>query len=235
MKFYRTFMPFKAISFDLDDTLYDNRQVIQNAENQFVAKLSELLGQGVSIDEWKQWKFKILAQDPVLCEDVTQWRFEAVRAFLLNRGKSAVEIETIWQTAIEHFFVWRHKIAIPAQSFSVLKQLKQHYPLIAITNGNVSPERIGLDFDLTLKAGVHGRAKPHQALFHQAAAVFHLHPQDILHVGDNLVTDVQGAIQAGCQSVWINLSDLGIGKFAEARLLPTVEIADLTELLSLTK
>ncbi len=72
MKFYRTFMPFKAISFDLDDTLYDNRQVIQNAENQFVAKLSELLGQGVSIDEWKQWKFKILAQDPVLCEDVTQ-------------------------------------------------------------------------------------------------------------------------------------------------------------------
>lgn len=235
MKFYRTFMPFKAISFDLDDTLYDNRQVIQEAENQFVVSLSKLLGQVVSIEEWKQWKFKILAQDPVLCEDVTQWRFEAVRAFLVSLGKSAVEIEQIWQIAIEHFFDWRHKIDIPIQSFSVLKQLKQYYPLIAITNGNVSPERLGFDFDLTLKAGVNGRAKPHQALFHQAAAAFQLNPQDILHVGDNLVTDVQGAIQAGCQSVWINLSHLGIIKFSEARLLPTIEISDLTELLSLTK
>lgn len=235
MKFYRTFMPFKAISFDLDDTLYDNRQVILDAEQQFVVKLSELLGKDVNIDEWKQWKFRIFEQDPILCEDVTLWRYEALTAFLREQGKSAVEIKSIWQIAIEHFFDWRHKMAISAQTYSVLQQLKRQYPLIAITNGNVTPERIGLDFDFTLKGGVHGRAKPHQALFHQTAQKLQIQPCEILHVGDNLVTDVQGAIQAGCQSVWINLSGVGISQFNDATLLPTLEITELTELLSLFK
>ena len=36
MKFYRTLMPFQVISFDLDDTLYDNSHVITTAEQKFV-------------------------------------------------------------------------------------------------------------------------------------------------------------------------------------------------------
>ena len=36
MKFYRTLQPFRAISFDLDDTLYDNREVIRQAELHFI-------------------------------------------------------------------------------------------------------------------------------------------------------------------------------------------------------
>ena len=36
MIFYRTLMPFQVMSFDLDDTLYDNTQVIANAEAEFI-------------------------------------------------------------------------------------------------------------------------------------------------------------------------------------------------------
>ena len=36
MKFYRPLRPFKAISFDLDDTLYDNHPIIEKAENDFL-------------------------------------------------------------------------------------------------------------------------------------------------------------------------------------------------------
>ncbi|SMB88255.1 putative hydrolase of the HAD superfamily [Pasteurella testudinis DSM 23072] len=39
MRFYRQLQPFKIISFDLDDTLYDNRSVIMEAEKQFLAAL----------------------------------------------------------------------------------------------------------------------------------------------------------------------------------------------------
>ena len=233
MKFYRTFTPFKALSFDLDDTLYDNQAVIQNAEAQFIAKLAELAQLPLSAAQWKTWRAQIFAQDPILCEDVTRWRQQAVYAFLQQQGKSAVEIEPIWQSAITHFFEWRHKMEISAQTHEILKQLKTRYPLIAITNGNVTPERVGLDFDFILTGGVHGRAKPHRALFHQAAAKFQLAPQEILHVGDNLVTDVQGAIQAGCQAAWLNLSACGIADYPEATLLPTLEIQQLQELLLL--
>jgi len=233
MKFYRTFTPFKLISFDLDDTLYDNSQVIQDAEAQFVCKLVEITGLAVTHEEWKSWRAQIFAQNPILCEDVTRWRQEAVYQFLQNHHKSAVEIEQIWQQVLAHFLEWRHKMTIPSKTREILTALNAHYPLVAITNGNVNPKQIGLSFDLTLTGGVHGRAKPHAELFQQTAAKFHMQPHEILHVGDNLVTDVQGAIQAGCQAAWLNLSHQGLCQFSEATLLPTLEIAQLEELLSL--
>lgn len=42
MKFYRTLRPFKLISFDLDDTLYDNSDVIRLAEENFMPELETM-------------------------------------------------------------------------------------------------------------------------------------------------------------------------------------------------
>ena len=135
---------------------------------------------------------------------------------------------------MSYFLHWRHQIDVPPQSFEVLKQLKQHYKLVAITNGNVEPARIGFHhFGLILRGGEHGRAKPHEDLFQQTARYFNILPHQLLHVGDNLQTDVQGAIQAGCQAVWLNLTPKHIHQVSDARLLPTVEMSDLSELLSL--
>ena len=36
MRFYRGLQPFKVMSFDLDDTLYDNSDVIRLAEEHFL-------------------------------------------------------------------------------------------------------------------------------------------------------------------------------------------------------
>jgi len=170
----------------------------------------------------------------MLCEDVVAWRIETLHQLLANYQKSAAEIERVCQHAMALFVEWRHKIDVPAQSQQVLNLLKQKYPLVAITNGNVEPQRIGLSqFDLVLRGGEQGRAKPHQDLFHQTAQHFGVQPHEILHVGDNLMTDVQGAIQADCQAVWINLSGKVLRDFPEARLMPTLEITELKQLLML--
>ena len=47
----------------------------------------------------------------------------------------------------------------------------------------------------------------------------------------NAQASVRG--QAGCQSVWINLSGKNLNSFTEASVLPTLEINHLTELLTL--
>ena len=39
MKFYRQLGSIKAMTFDLDDTLYDNRPIIRHVEEQMVAWL----------------------------------------------------------------------------------------------------------------------------------------------------------------------------------------------------
>lgn len=59
-------------------------------------------------------------------------------------------------------------------------------------------------FELVLQAGPHGKAKPHSALFDSAAKKLEVPHKEILHIGDSLDTDVQGANNAGCQSVWLN-------------------------------
>lgn len=235
MKFYRTFTPFKVISFDLDDTLYDNFAVILQTEAKFVESLREV-SQIAAIDSryWRSWKNRIEQKKPLLCEDVTQWRIEAMTALLHFHGKSAVETEQIIAQSMAVFMQWRHKISVPPQSTEVLDRLKKRYKLAALSNGNVDPRRIGFQqFDLILRGGAQGRAKPHRDLFHRTAAHYAVRPDEILHVGDNLTTDVQGAINAGCQAVWINLSARHLAQFSEARVLPTAEIGDLTELLAL--
>lgn len=235
MKFYCTLQPFKVISFDLDDTLYDNSEVIRLAEQNcvdFLRNLSEI--KELDLDYWRSWKQQIERQDPILCEDVTAWRMKTIRAMLQFHGKSAVEIEPVLQQTMTYFLEWRHKIEVPLQSIEILNQLKTRYKLTALTNGNVDPKRIGLPhFELVLAGGKHGRAKPHQDLFHQAAAYFNVRPQEILHIGDNLITDVQGAIQAGCQAVWLNLSEQIFEQFPEATVPPTLEINDLSQLVKL--
>jgi HAD hydrolase, family IA, variant 1 len=235
MKFHRTLLPFKVMSFDLDDTLYDNSEVIRLAELNCVDFLrnSSHINQ-LDLDYWHSWKHQIEGNDPILCEDVTAWRMATIQAMLQFHGKNTIEIEEICRDAMDYFLHWRHKIDVPQQSLEVLNVLQSKYKLAALTNGNVVPERIGFSqFALTLWGGKNGRAKPHCDLFHQTAKYFRVEPHEILHIGDNLTTDVQGAIQAGCQAVWLNLSEKTFAQFEEARVLPTVEISELSDLLKL--
>lgn len=236
MKFYRTLQPFKLISFDLDDTLYDNHEVIHLAEQQCVDFLSKAALLSLNLQDWQQWKQRIFKQDPIFCENVTVWRERTLREMLRFYGKSAVEIERISTATMQHFMDYRHRIDVPSQSIEILNQLKTRYPLVAITNGNVNPNNIGLNqFDAVFCGGVQGRAKPHSDLFQQTAKQFNVALHEILHVGDNLITDVKGSIEAGCQAVWLNLSEKRFDQFEERTVLPTVEINDLVDLLKLLK
>ena len=230
MRFYRGLQPFKVMSFDLDDTLYDNSDVIRLAEERFLqcvqehAQLSDLTS-----EYWREWKWQLVEKDPLIAEDVIAWRVETLRNLLIHHGKSAVEIDRTLERERAIY-----DVVGPTESIEVLNQLKDRYLLSVITNGNVIATRIGFEhFQLSLRGGEQGRAKPHQDLFHQTAHYFGVKPNEILHIGDNLTTDVQGAIQAGCQAAWINLSGKDLNSFTEASVLPTLEINHLTELLTL--
>ena len=118
MKFYRTLQPFQVISFDLDDTLYDNSQVMIKAESEFLAFLRQYDGvQDVTHAEWVFWKETVGRENPLLQENVTAWRTQSLQALLAKRQKSAVDISAISEQAMSYFLHWRHKIDVPTQSF----------------------------------------------------------------------------------------------------------------------
>lgn len=234
MKFYRSLRPFKAISFDLDDTLYDNHPVIKKAEADFLTYLTSSYQELEQLDarKWGLYKALLIKENPALQHDVSLWRKEITKRVMVVYGISMVNAIKYSEVALQHFLHLRSDFTVPQQSIQLLEELALHYPIIAITNGNVDVKQIGLDdkFQFVIKAGNGLNSKPHLDMFEQAALQLNIQVADLLHVGDHLISDVYGAQNNYAQAVWFNPKG---EQLKGAKLLPSIEMADLQNLLKL--
>lgn len=233
MHIYRPLQPIKAITFDLDDTLYDNVPVIKKAELALIQKLQTINGLAhLTLDRFNQLKQHMREIDPDIYHDVVAWRIMTLRYLFAKINLSASQIDENVQDMMAHFTYWRHQIDIPANIHQLLNCLAKRVPLAVITNGNVEVVKIGIDhyFEFSLRGGIDGRSKPYPDIFTLAAKKLAVSPANILHVGDNLYTDVMGAIDAGMQACWLNLTGKNIYYQADRQVLPHVEITDLAAL-----
>ncbi|MFC0140487.1 5-amino-6-(5-phospho-D-ribitylamino)uracil phosphatase YigB [Erwinia mallotivora] len=237
MHFYRPLRPVSAMTFDLDDTLYDNAPVIRRTTEQshaFLQACHPALST-FSVEQYQQLRDDLRQQEPDIYHDVSEWRRRAVELAMLNVGLSQREAEKGSQEVMAHFASWRSKIEVPEETHRTLSVLAQRIPLVAITNGNAEPHLFGLDkyFQFILRAGPDGRAKPFDDMYRLAAERLNLPLENILHIGDDLTTDVAGSVRCGMQACWINLREGNLLHIADGRLLPTLEISQLASLTAL--
>lgn len=236
LRFNRPFSaPIQAISFDLDDTLYYNEDVIERAEQAQFDAICEVLPQAkeAGIEPWIQLKWDLAKNDPEIRHDVTHWRKEVIRQGLNWFDLSGLDVEQVNQDIFDVFYDARSDFTVPEATFEVLRQLSKRFPLIAATNGNADIERVGLApyFVAYYRAGQPGiRMKPFPDMITAAAAQLDIAPQHILHIGDNAHTDIGAALNAGSASLWFNpskrqnpLSHLADGEYSD--------LADLLQLL----
>ncbi|WP_253380384.1 5-amino-6-(5-phospho-D-ribitylamino)uracil phosphatase YigB [unidentified bacterial endosymbiont] len=237
MRFYRPLGEISALTFDLDDTLYDNRQVILRTEQEslaFVQNYHPAL-QKMQNKDFQQLRQSLRETEPEIYHDVTEWRRRAVELAMLNAGMNVRDAARGAQASMENFAKWRSRIDVPQETHDTLAQLAKKWPLVAITNGNAQPELFGLGdyFEFVLRAGPHGRSKPFNDMYHLAAEKLSLPLGKILHVGDDLTTDVAGAIRCGMQACWIKPENADLMTTQDSRLLPHVEISRLASLTTL--
>ena len=237
MQFYRNLQSPQALTFDLDDTLYDNRPVIRRAEQAMHDWLEDNhpCSHQVVREDWHQLKMRLLAQNPFLRHDVTLWRYELLKIGLMQLGYPLAQAEQAAQDGLDVVLAVRNQVDVPKETHRVLAELGQKMPLLAITNGNVDADKIGLGqyFSRVLVAGRDGLAKPEPDMFVQAEALLGVSAQGILHIGDHLVTDVGGAKQNGFQACWYNDQQRQLHRESRAKWLPDVEIHTLSQLLEL--
>ncbi len=96
-------------------------------------------------------------------------------------------------------------IEAPQGVESVLANLRKRYKLGLLSNYpdasaiRASLEKLKFDrlFDSVVISGDLGYAKPHPLLFQTIAKDLRVSPDEVLHVGDNWLADVQGAKRAG--------------------------------------
>ncbi|MEW8987718.1 MAG: HAD family hydrolase, partial [Bacillus sp. (in: firmicutes)] len=119
------------------------------------------------------------------------------------------------------------------ETFATLDALKGNYKLLMLTNGSPDLQNTKLDitpelvpyFDKILISGDFGRGKPDPTIFEHALELMNVNKDEVLMVGDNLMTDIIGANTVGIKSVWINRHDK-----ERNHVIPTFEIKHLQEL-----
>ena len=117
---------------------------------------------------------------------------------------------------------------------SLLDALRGVAGMGIITNGFTALQRARLartgladHFEVLVISEEVGVAKPDRRIFDHALAVMGNPPRDqVLMVGDNLDTDIQGGINAGLDTCWINAD----GAVASATAMPTYQVESLAEL-----
>lgn len=195
----------RAITIDLDDTLWEIHPVIRRAE----ARLREWLGEHYPrttemFDVESVWELRhaVVSDHPDRSHDLTFLR----RTVLGRMGEAAGYGVALVDEAMEVFNEVRNSVELFPEARPALQELKAEYILIAVTNGNADLERIGIQdlFDDFVSASIAGAAKPARQIFDVAVAAGGASAAETLHVGDHPEYDVNGARDAGLKTVWVN-------------------------------
>lgn len=228
MQLFKALTPIKVLSFDLDDTLYNNKPVIAAAEQAMLQALIDHAPVTTKTDSdyWWQQRLKLAKITPEIRHDLGRWRLLAIDAGLQSLGLSLCEAGEIAQLAYDAFMQARTRITVQPEIKVLLQQLAQHYQLIAITNGNACIDKMGIGelFEFSLQAGPDGKMKPYPDMYLKAAQRLKIAPDQILHIGDSHRADIMGALSAGCQTAWLDHYQQPVS------ILPHIRLTDVRQL-----
>jgi len=206
-----------ALTLDLDDTLWPVRPTLAAAEKVLAAWLrthAPATAAGLPPAAMLALRAEVAAEHPQWAHDLSAIRLETIRRALRRHGDDPALAER----AFDVFFEARHAVTLYDDVLPALERLASRYRLIAVSNGNAELHRVGLDrfFAGSVSARLHGVAKPDPSIFLAACAAAQAPPDRVLHLGDDLDTDVDGALAAGLRAGWICRPD-GAHASAEPR------------------
>jgi len=220
----------RAITIDLDDTLWPIAPVIARAEaalHDWMVAHAPNAAARYPVATMRELRDAIALANPQLAHDFTAQRKLSLAHALGESGYGPGPVEPdlvkhdlvspdrvepdlvkhdLVEAAFMAFHVARNSVELYPDVDAALDRLAGHAPLAALTNGNADLVRIGLQhrFVFALGAREHGSCKPDAGIFHAACARLGIAPSDVLHVGDDPEADIFGAARAGLRTCWVN-------------------------------
>ncbi|MGY6520059.1 MAG: HAD family hydrolase [Lysobacteraceae bacterium] len=221
-------LPPRAITLDLDDTLWPVLPVIERAEQALQDWLHEhapRTARRFPIQAMRALRERVAHERRDLAHDYTEQRRISLRMALEAGGEDTALVDP----AFEVFIDARNRVELFPDVPEALARIARRVPVAGLTNGNADLARIGLDrhFAFNLAAREHGEAKPEPGIFLAACQRLSLPPEQVLHVGDHPEFDVLGARRAGLMSCWMNRVG---GDWPSTDHHPHIEVDDLAAL-----
>ncbi len=220
-------MRIRAITIDLDDTLWPIGPVMLRAEERLDAWLRTHcppVAAAYPIAAMRALRDRVAGENPDLAHDFTSQRLLCLRAAMQPHGYGEQHVDA----AFAEFYAARNEVECYSDALPALERMAARYPLVSLSNGNADLERIGLArfFHFSISSRSFGKAKPAAEIFHAACAGLDLPPSEVLHIGDDPALDVLGALAAGLRSAWLNRS----GAAWDHAVRPDLVARDLREL-----
>jgi putative hydrolase of the HAD superfamily len=223
----------KAITIDLDDTLWPIWPTIERAEKVLHDWLSDHAPMTAALFSnpaaLRDIRAEMTTARPDLKHDMSALRRESIRLALYRAGENPL----LADQAFDVFFEERQRVTLFDDALPALEFLAARFPLVSLSNGNADLHRVGLAhlFRAAISAREFGVGKPDPRIFHAAAGAVDVPPEHVLHVGDDATLDALGALNAGMQAAWLNRGDTIWPHEQE----PQVVLASLSELCALFK
>lgn len=122
-----------------------------------------------------------------------------------------------------------------------LKELSLKYKIGLISNTGITPGdviKIVLEkydilkfFQVTIFSDEIGYYKPYSLLFQEALTQLGSKPENSIHIGDLLHTDIKGAKDYGMLSIWFNDLD----QKRQPNIVPDFEVSDMRDIIKIIK
>ena len=198
----------RMITFDLDDTLWDNIPTITKAEIETRKWIENKVGK---IDWGDLNDFLNLREELIKEDESIKWDISKLRKEIFKRKLAHITPEKYRNKLVEDAFAVfisrRHEVKLFDGVEIALKQLSKNFLLGVLTNGNADIFRfnIGKYFSFSVSSLEAKNSKPNRAHFDKAIEIMeNIKFDEILHIGDHQVNDILAAYNLGIESLWFN-------------------------------
>ena len=220
----------KAISFDADGTLWDFQQVMRHSLGKVMEELEQLdlqAAAALDINKMIAIRNRVAEEMKGKTTNFEEIRFQAFKRTLEEIGRPD---EKLAHHLNEVYYRHRFEDTEPYEDvLPTLQTLRERYNLGLLSNGNSYPERCGFEgiFHSVVFSQDHNVEKPDPEIFRIGLRELGCSEAELLHVGDSLENDVEGAHNASIRCAWLNRDHLE----NNTNITPDYEISSLTELL----
>lgn len=218
---------YKAMLFDLDDTLLNRDHAVEklflivlekcyedvklSERNEMLKKFKEYDNRGYGNND----KVKVL--EAFFDEFPPQYRLPHN------------DIQDFWNRQFPNCF------SINQETVNIIKTIKMHVKVGIITNGSTQRQKAKIIntelnhyFETIIISEEAGFSKPDKRIFELALKKLNVEPEDALFVGDDLEKDIGGCQNTGIKGIWFNPQRNN----NDTEIKPYAEIKSLAELLS---
>lgn len=211
----------KALLLDMDETLCDTDKANENAKRLMARYTKPVCGSEFDSERfaseyvagiYRHWtdEQRECYQPMVDQQGEAVFRIKLIQNLVAQQSSKTIDEVTAkqWQDNFDRDRLEAFDFYPGIVDF--LNQARKLFTLVVITNGpelsqipKVKAVNLADHVDHILIGGQEPEQKPARSIFDKALQLAGCEAHEAIHVGDNLLTDIQGANNAGLTSVWV--------------------------------